>query len=486
MTTLATEKQNHASVGVLNVKALVSTAPSASASIVNATQISNITSVNASNGGKLLAYAPTTLASTGTGAYAVGAAWPNYRGNVKPNSMSGTSSNPGPGAGLTTMTIVATPPVGPAGQPLTYSYSSLCVDADGNLYAAVTAKSYSADVSKVAIQKLEAGTYNQLWISAFVPTTSLWIGGEFRAVLFSVALGLNNALYFAASSGLYCLDTRTGEQRWVNPLRDQSIRLMCTLLVNSQGDVYWATQGQVFCVSSTGVTLWTSMMPSRIVGISLDDDSGILYVSTTGMTPSEFVSCAFRLILCNARTGVVLQTDHINVLGLTSFAIGPPIVGNTYVYVNNFNCILAYTKSGSLAWSTRIRNIERGAYNSRLDLLYITNVTDGSATTPQNLVIIALNGSTGRIEYKSTIVMTTRILYYPIIDADNNVYVYESNEAAVPTTHNLFVFNSQLELLTLYTGSVFSAQRHAYGRSLALNSAGQLLVADDNGIHVSN
>lgn len=411
----------------------------------------------------LPAYSAVTPVATGVPLYAAGAAWPQCRGSGVTNAMTGTSDLVGPGAGLSAVTLVS-----PA---LNFSFSSVAVDSTNNVYAVTTSG------SNALLTKYSSATvpYTELW--SFTATFIAFSGTHQYA--FTPVLGANNSVYFMTSTGLYSVDATTGALNWLNTLRGCSVGARGNVLLDHDGNVYCSAQGQVFCVSPTGQTVWQAFIPRYLLSLSLDDNTGVLYGVMAGIDNNS-ESNSGGLFLLDARSGTPLQTvDQSALLSMTDDArlsIQCPIVGQNYVFVNVQRVLFAFTKQGLLAWSVRRFNpIGSIAYNPRLDRLYVTEVTDANTTVPQKVAIAALAGTTGVTLFTSTVVTANSLLAQPIIDANDNVYVFETGNQVRVFTADLTLLSTVVQALTL-------------GRTppLAFDVNGKLLIATSTGIYRSN
>lgn len=421
------------------------------------------------------------LGALGVPLYANGAAWPQCRGTTD-NSMSGASALAGPGNSVTWTAMTQVVP------GLSFKDSSLAIDAGNNVYA-VSTSGTDATLHKFSTA---AGTYTQLWSKTvpFVVTNGSTIYPLFYANAFTPVLGRNNTVIFLASSGLYCVDALTGVEKWSNSFSNFLTNPQANVLIDGRGNIYCSAQSQIFCTSPAGVMRWEAFLPCYVCALSLDHDTGILYVVTAGysakflpgpLAPPGTQEQGAQLQLFDSRTGTQMQTAAQGVLLPTDSrvlsSIQCPIVGNDLVYLYTGYYIAAFTKLGTLAWSLQLNNAVNGmVYNPRLNRLYITKVTDATATVPQTLAVVALNGATGITVNSSALVSTNNFTGQPIIDGNDNVYVYES------TANTIHVYNSTLTLLK----SIVVPLTFANAPPFALNNTSQLLVTSDQGIFASN
>ena len=409
-------------------------------------------------------YSAITPVPPGVPQYAGGAVWPQCTGGVLTNAMTCTSNVSGPGAGLSSVTL--------ASPPVSFNTTSLAVDATNHVYAA------TENGSNVFLKKYNTSVVPFIEVWSFTATFTVLAG--VHQYSFAPVLGSNNSVYMITSTGLYSINASTGVLNWLNSFRGWNIFCRTNLMVDGRGFVCGAAGDQLFCCSPSGQTVWLTSMPTSITGLSLDDDTGVLYATGVHAT-SGLNATGGNFFLVDARTGTQLQTvGQYFPLSFTNEArrsVVLPMVGRNYVYVCTKMCLYAFSKAGALAWSVKLyHEMNSMVYNPRLNIVYVTNVTDNSGALSQRRVISGLNGTTGLTLYNSTVLTAgDKLTVQPIIDMNDNVYVFEA-----PNT--LRVFNAQLSLLA----TINQALTLGVSPPLALDKNGKLLIATSGGIYISN
>ena len=396
----------------------------------------------------------------GEGAYPATAAWPMCTG--RSNSMSANSALLGPSSSTSAV-------LGVAGN---YSYSSLVVDDADNVYAVAQSG------SNAILQKFNAAFVLQ-WSYT---TTNIPFAGT-NKFGFSLVLGSNGALYFVTSGGLHSVSAATGVANWVNTLRGTNFYAITNLLLDAEGNIYCWSGGALFCVTPTGSIKWTTFTTAQVASMSLDATSGILYVIQFSVDRAEEAN-QLMLNLFDHSTGTQLLTP---VSSNTMYLLGrdmvnkmlPPVVGSQFVYVNTGRSLVAFTKTGAVAWSVPVwiplrTTAAAMVYNEQLNIVYVSNTQSGVTLAVQKVAWTALDGTTGLRLYESAQVLTTNtFVVQPVIDSANNLYVYDS--AGV-----FRVFNAALTQVAAVT------QAATFGAPppLALTVGGKLLAATSAGIYV--
>lgn len=413
-------------------------------------------------------YSDTSSVSAGNGAYAANAAWPMPRGTS--NTMAATSTLPGPGA-----TGAAVPTVIAATSGKDFSKSTIAVDANNNTYAV-------AQIGSNAVLYKYDAAFTELWAYTVVNIAFTGV-----AYAFSVVLGANGAVYFLTSGGLHSVDAATGVANWVNPLRNTNFYTLSNIVLDVQGNIVCSTGCTLFCISADNTILWTTFLLQQIGSLALDPVTGILYAVTYAAFPANVVN-QVTLTRFNTATGVELMTPETSKsVFLSGQAISdkmtPPVIGTQYIYMFTGRALVAYTKQCETVWAVpvwvyRSNNVVNTfVYNSRLNRIYVTGMIDNSTsgtTTVQTVFLTAINGTTGaRLATSALTGTSTTILasVQPVIDGNNNLYLYESS-------NNFRVFDQNLTLLRTLAVTV----TFGYPPPFALTTNAKLLAATSTGI----
>lgn len=389
------------------------------------------------------------LTPAGEGAYPTNAPWPLPGGSG--NNMTFTSSLQGPGAALASFNL-ATPAI-------SFEGSSPCIDESGNVYI------ISVTGATVTLRKYSTASLPFVGLWSYATTTVPFPSPAVN--LFKPTLG-TGVVYFMTTNGLHCVNSSTGVLNWVNPLRSFNYNFSAVLLLDDHGNVYGAVRDLVFCVAPSGVTKWSTFVLQFNCTIALDALSGILYIWCVGIdSVGEASSASLRLVDYATGTQILSAPKTFWVDGsvVNAFQI---IIGTEYVYVSSGWAVCAFTKRGDITWVLKSYNFTRSLiYNPRLNLLYITSITNPVLLTPINTMVV-VNGTTGALIGSSS----ARPNRDCIIDGSNQVYTQHSTVVQV--------FDAYLNPLASVANPSGSFA------AFALGANAKLYVAGTSGLFVSN